>query len=337
MMNERASPIPAATAGQAAGATNPSGGEPAATGANQRARRRSGWVMMGALLFLVLLSIVLRSHEEVARWYRAAARVEYSRGHRGPAMALLKQAIEWHPKDPEPYRRLAAWYQADGQDDLCLQNWQAVIDLRPNDPGSYWGRCVDYGRMQRYEEAFRDADTALHLMRDGYGGFLPTGLNVAGYYRALAGKELDRGFRDADEAVDMLRSAVRDYSSPLQGSAGSREVVRQLNAKLAATLDTRGYLHYLRDDLPASRADLDEAIDLQWQSIDLVRAEMLAGERLSRDAWLGQLQLAREGLGEMYYHRALVFTRQGETRRASDDRRRAKAYGFDVDRGHAPG
>jgi tetratricopeptide (TPR) repeat protein len=191
-----------------------------------------------------------------------------------------------------------------------------------------------YEKLGRYGEAVREADEVVRLSPRDRDSRFYAALNGAAYYRALAGQELAKAMDDAQLAVELIREAIRIYSSNDQPDAITRLILYELRASLAATLDTRGLLHYERGDLDAALVDLDDAIDGQLRSIHRCRGLILTCDALVRDEFAASLGPMVEGLGEMYYHRGLVLKKLSRPREALRDFQRAAASGFDARTGH---
>jgi tetratricopeptide (TPR) repeat protein len=331
------------------------GGGPSERG---RAVRLAVSATFGAAILIAVIVTVMRSPAERARWYLAAAREEHAQGDLQAAIGLLRKAVDTHPGNGELHAQLAQYYFEDEDDEKCLTSLERLVELRPQDARAYLMRGHYLRRMRRYEEAVRDADVLVRLAEQrqlpslGRGLSLRDALNNAAYFRALAGKELDRALHDADIAVEAIRSAAGTAAGKAaadgHGNALKRPYSFELGCSLAATLDTRGYVHYrlaeiaegqndagaAQQHLKAARADLDEALDLHVGNVREFQKLLLMSEPYNRVLRKTLFDEAVDGLGEMYYHRGLVLGKLGERRRADRDRERARAYGFDVEKGH---
>lgn len=251
------------------------------------------------------------------------------------AVALVERAAEWAPGDPEPYRQLGRWYHLAEKYDESVEQADEIISLRPDDPKSYDLRVAARLEQKRYEDAVPDADRVVELVKKG-GTPIPVyeALNEAAYFRALAQDDLDRALRDADEAVAMIRAARRVRRPTPASKAADRALLRLLDGTLAATLDTRGYIHYLLGDLDAAREDLDEAIELYYRYRDELTRLLLTCDSIERPYRRDDLRRAQSSLAEILYHRGLVLSKLGDTRRANQDFEQAAQLGFDVEAGH---
>jgi tetratricopeptide (TPR) repeat protein len=334
----------AATAPDSGQATQPGRGP----SIDQRRARRVNLSLLGIVFLIAATATLLRSPGEVARWYLAAAKEEYSKGNAAAAVELIETAISKNPGDAELYRQLAVVQYAEKEYEPCLKNLTVVIEKQPHEPYGYDARGAVFRKLKRYGEAVRDADAVLRIAEQGGRVSYSGALNDAAYCRALAGEDLQRALRDVEIAVTEIRSAIRSVASGLRDDALVRGHLQALNLSLAATLDTRGYLHYRlaeaaesRDDaevarqhVEAAREDLDEAVDLHVRNVDEIRKQLLTSDPLARGFWSARLRGAVKGLGEMYYHRGLTLDVSGEDRRAVRDFERARDCGFPVDEGH---
>jgi tetratricopeptide (TPR) repeat protein len=251
------------------------------------------------------------------------------------AVALVERAAQWAPDDVELDRQLGLWYLRAEKYDLSLKCSDRIIKLRPNDPNSYQGRVVVLLEQKRYLDAVRDADEVVRLVKRGGSNFqLHTALNEAAYFRALAGADLDQALQDADEAIAMIRAAQQLHLPTLAETGADPTSQGQLDGTLAAALDTRGYIHYQQGNLDAARKDFDDAIGLHDRHRHELARRLLTSDPLERPYFRASLLGSHESQGVMLYHRGLVFSKLGDTRRASQDQQKAAAYGFDVEQGH---
>ncbi len=251
------------------------------------------------------------------------------------AVALVERAARWAPDDVELDRQLGLWYLHAQKYDLSLKCFDQIIKLRPNDPNGYQWRGAVLLEQKRYLDAVRDADEIVRLVKRG-GSDLPLNqaLNEAAYFRALAKEDLEKALHDADEAIAMIRVARQRHRPTLEETGADRSPLWRLDATLAATLDTRGFIHYHQGKLDAARKDLDDAIDLHDRYRHELARRLLTSDPLERPFYRNELLRAQRSQGVMLYHRGLVFSKLGDTRRASRDEQKAAAYGFDVEQGH---
>ena len=325
---------------EAGDGARPPGPAAAGSGAEASGSRRSShlrWLLIVAIPLLFLSSFGFQFHQEVARWYLAAAREKRAEGDAQAAQELVHRAIQWDPRNPGLHAELAGWQEAAGQFEASLGSWTKAIEMNPADRKTYYERAEVYCKLERYGEAVNDADTVLQMVTAQPGEDVSIALNDSAYYRALAGDKLDRALRDAETAVNMIRGQIGSRRGASAGTAESGSRLSGLSRSLATTLDTRGFVQYRLGNLPAAQADLDEALELFVRYCRGLEAMWLTADPGSHRFIRTWLDDERASLGELYYHRSLIRTGLGEHRGAARDLERARDCGFPVEKEHAAG
>lgn len=173
--------------------------------------------------------------------------------------------------------------------------------------------------QQDFEAALREANASLDVARSqvehqpnrSTTQNLAAALNHAAYARALAKTDLKQAKSLVDEALRLF--------TPNDESA------------LAALEDTRGYIRYLAGDLEAAREDLETALRRLETGVKLDLAEVQLFGQMAIDGRLQEYvrdQIQR-GLGEVHYHRGLVYEKLGDLAKARKDFQRAEELGFE--------
>ena len=100
----------------------------------------------------------------------------------------------------------------------------------------------------------------------------------------------------------------------------------------ATFLDTRGYIHYLQDDLEAASSDMIRAKDLEEESHGITFEQLLlisSGE----DEAKTDLAASYGGFAVIYHHYGLVLKKQGQTEQAQQYLDLANQLGYNQDAG----
>lgn len=293
-------------------------------GRASRRRRASPRAVLWLLLLVfigLLVGGIARSGgwQDVKDWFaemllnRARQKIQFSDDIPG-ALADLERAAALSPDDPNIYE-LSAQIKVEMKDlGGALKDYDRLIELNGRYAAAYAGRSVVYQRLQRHREAIDDLTQVIKLssQRDALSR------NNRAYARAIAGIELEEGFKDIEEALE--------YASELRGTPDTGE-----NAN-AAFLDTRGYLHFLLERPEAALADLDQAIkNAEAEQRDAMN--QMAGGRFPaalRDRYAKQFA---HNLAVMYHHRGQVHEALGHAAEAEADLREGDKLGYNPEEG----
>lgn len=230
------------------------------------------------------------------------------------ALADLQRAAALSPSDPNIYE-LSAEIKVKLKDlDGALKDYDRLIELNGRYAAAYHGRSVVYQRLQRHREAIDDLTQVIKLSseRDAQSR------NNRAYARAIAGIELEEGFKDVEEALE--------YASELRGTPDTGE-----NAN-AAFLDTRGYLHFLLGRPEAALADLDQAIkntEAEQQRV----FEQLRLHGVSPRVRNYYAKQFAHNLAVMYHHRGQAHEALGHVAEGAADLRKGDELGYNPEEG----
>jgi tetratricopeptide (TPR) repeat protein len=203
---------------------------------------------------------------------------------------------------------------ADAERDLDL-----AIRMDDDDPWGYFHRSQLYQRQSfawgkdRHPQALEDLRKFARFANAGDSAMY---LNQIAYARALAGRDLEQGLTEVEEALQTLRG-----SKP-RAMLASREERNRYQGSLSAYLDTRGYLRHLTGKHEEALDDLKEALAIMEE----IRSQYTTEPRGEAAAELQALDHSR---GVMFQHRGLVLEKLGRTEEAQQDFARAKELGFD--------
>lgn len=79
------------------------------------------------------------------------------------SLELLTQVINQYPYHVNALKMRAHVYFLQNNDELALRDFEARVDLRPNDPNSYIDLAIVLYRMKNYDSALEHIDYALSL------------------------------------------------------------------------------------------------------------------------------------------------------------------------------
>ncbi len=223
-------------------------------------------------------------------------------------------------------REVRRWYAAASVEASLDGNLPSAIALARSgvawDPDDLALRSTLIGLLieqQEFDAALREANQSLDVARSqvehrpdrNTTQNLAAALNHAAYARALAKTDLKQAKSLVDEALRLF--------TPNDESA------------LAALEDTRGYIRYLAGELEAARQDLETALRRLEAGVKLQLAEVQLFGQIAIDERLQEYvrdQIQR-GLGEVHYHRGLVYEKLGDLAKARKDFQRAEELGFE--------
>ena len=230
------------------------------------------------------------------------------------ALADLDRAASLSPNDPNVYE-LSGEIKVRLKDlDGALKDYNRLIELNGRYAAAYAGRSVVYQRLKRHREAIDDLTQVIKLSseRDAQSR------NNRAYARAIAGVELEEGFKDVEEALE--------YASELRGAPDTGE-----NAN-AAFLDTRGYLHFLLGRPEAALADLDQAIkntETEQQKV-FEQLQLHGAPPRARNYFAKRFA---HDLAVMYHHRGQTHEALGHVAEAEADLRKGDQLGYNPEEG----
>jgi tetratricopeptide (TPR) repeat protein len=255
--------------------------------------------------------------KEIGRWKVASAVRLRENGQPEAAYQKLEQASGWFSNSPELLLQRAEWKLADGETEAALadadklltsakenQLWLMIHASFVQHAGHFAKAIDDWKKVDEY--SFRS-------------GIPPraTALNGLAYSQALAKTNLEDALKNVNEALEHA-----------PGSAG--------------ILDTRGYIHYLKNDHEAALADLDQAV--RGLKAELAAAEVIAKRQSMPAAFRRISNLQPKRLAEflpapdavtlkertaysaavLYYHRSLILAALDRTAEADKDRETAR-------------
>lgn len=267
--------------------------------------RRSRWtrrlVILGTLALVLGPLLYAWFPKEISRWYEASAIKKYFDGDLTGASDDLDQALGWDPENPSAYRLRAGWRFDDGDYVRALEDFNRALELSHGDSRTYQKRSLVLHHLGRHQEAIEDCKKLVELNKHGSASARATVLNQLAYARALGNTELDEALKDVEKALE-------------------------LEGENAAMLDTRGFIHYLRDDIESAKRDMDAAV----QRLDADLREALDPNRVvDQREFERRAKLVGQNEAVIRYHRALVNDKIGQTDQAEEDRQRVRELGYE--------
>lgn len=297
--------------------------------------RRIGvfWPLLG-LVFVVTLIFYGPGGAAMFFTWRAEERAQ--QGDFGGAVGDLGTAIYWTENAPQgkPVPELYEFrarlrLMADPSEKsvaAAISDLEVVIRLAPGKPAPLSELAnalmrLSFHRPQSadalHERALRLCDQVVELAAP----IAPSPRNSRAYVRAVAGKELEAGMQDVEQAILLLEQ--------LQGLDGPvAEAGIEYRSQRAAFLDTRGYLFHLLGDDRQGLADMHEAIKLQTE-VSAAELASARGEGVSQARFKIVERMHNEIRAVMLYHRGVIYEKLGRTEEAEADLFEAKKLGYD--------
>lgn len=265
-------------------------------------RRWTGRLVVLIVVLLVMGPILSAGlPHEIASWYAAAAFEKRLDGDFAGAFADLERGLAWYPEDATIYRLRAEWELACKDYSGCVKDCGVALELEPKNPPALTVRSQAFQHLGRHREAIADWEQIVKLYQGSSSNARATSLNGVAYAQAV-------GHIDLDKAIESIEQALRLVPSN------------------AAMLDTRGYIRFQKGDLKQAKEDLDLAVGMIDEQ--LKKLESLT-EYIDRRDYLLTIQQERQGAAVIWYHRALLNDKLGDSRQAEADRKRVRGLGFE--------
>ncbi|MEX2176003.1 MAG: hypothetical protein WD872_16695 [Pirellulaceae bacterium] len=271
-------------------------------GSSPPARPRSSrlliWILLAALIGPCAY---LDAPVEVSRWYLAAAIEDQDAGHPELADQHFEQAFAWNPNDPELLVRRAFRQMQAGNYAVALADCNRANELVPESATVLTARSQVYQHMGEHAAAIADLKVIDRLSLSSGRPQRTQALNGLAYARTVANVELDEGLQEINEALAM---APANH----------------------AMLDTRGFLLYRLEKYDAAFADIDLALRGMERTYRELQKPIAPLERRLEypEGWQNEIELAKQGVAVVRYHRALVLDKLGRNAEAKLDRARVK-------------
>ncbi len=244
------------------------------------------------------------------------------------SLADAKRAVELTAKSVQPENRRqhaelclrrSQQYLEDGDLQASLDEVNQAVELVPESTKPFKFRSYIYFRMKRLAEAVADQSTALEIweQRSSLAVFSADmsikrdALNERAYLRALGNFDLEEALQDVEQALNLLELPHEDE---------------------ATFLDTRGYIHYLLDDLEAASRDMIRAKELEEESHGITFEQLLLISS-SEDEAETDLAASYGEFAVVYHHYGLVLKKQGQTEQAQKHLDLANQLGYNPDAG----
>jgi tetratricopeptide (TPR) repeat protein len=220
------------------------------------------------------------------------------------ALGSFDWAVFYSYDDPEMYRMRGQCRLENKDLKGSLDDFSRAIELAPTMSHIYIERSVVHQRLKDTSAALADLDLAVQrrTARD------PQPFNARAYAKAVAGVDLKAALADAEQAIE--------FSGPDN----------------ASILDTRGYLQCLLGNYKAALDDLDRSIELTEQQKQFELDRLTKAQR-PEAVIAHHTRKLNEMLAVMYYHRGLVYQKQGEDTRAKADIELGYKLGYNPDEG----
>jgi len=287
----------------------------------QGSPRRRTWVrrlvILGAVTLVLGPLLYALVPAEISRWYEASAIEKHFDGDAKGAIEDLGQALRWNPENSSAHRRRIVWkilrriaLRIDEGDYLgALEDCNRALELG-TDSEVHRQRGRVFQHLGRHQEAIADWKELVKIHENHSAGQRATALNDLAYAQAVGNHAGDVEEAELEKALENVQRAL------------------DLAGENAAMLDTRGFIHYLQDDLGAAGSDMDAAVTEMEELLAKVQASSQFADR--RDFEL-QLEMIRQSVAVIRYHRALVNEKLGKADRAERDRRRVRELGYEPD------
>ena len=283
---------------------------------------RLAWIRRS--LGLCCLALVVASvgcRQDSAQWKVAAGNNAAAAGNSEEAIELFQEALRMDPDSDSIKLRLAYLLAANDQGDLGLTLCNEVLESDPRDKYALRVRseCLQY--LGRFQEALVDyqkfaADKIDKGTRE---------LNALAYYRALAGYELDKAYRQIDTAIGKYESRHWGGFSnvPIEVSSvvSAALVSRHTDEGHHLVMDLLGdMIHLEQQRWLLGKTRLDSVIDAQEDSDDDINEVQVDRQQVELNQAAKQSESLAGNLMILLAARSLILEDQGQFELADLDR-----------------
>lgn len=265
-------------------------------------------------------------------------------GRAAEAKKLLADPLMSATADAEAHARLAAAFEARGDDDDALALYDSALRLSPKDTGALFSRACLKQKLGRHDAALADLDAAIDLSPGQPDYFLTRAVFLYDAGRAEEGRKYARRVMEGWPVLQRALESIMFYGAPImrlrraeamwtEGRAADAlracDEVLEGDPRSAAALTIKGFCLMTGGDLPGARKALDEAVRLApdaalpYKRLGMVQQRQgdPAGARASYERALA----LEPGDGESLFGRAEAKLAQADRAGALADLRAASA------------
>lgn len=283
-------------------------------------RGRPAWLIVVLLAVLFGGIAYLNGPTAIGLYYASSGQAAYAAREEEKAIAQFDKAVRWQPENLRIRELRCRVLSRVGQfekakEDLAFVTAQFAAAPKENLSSAHYLLLAqmhqECGEYRKAFEAMRKATESLANAPSSPEKALE--LNNLAYFAALA---IAYEPADADEDAKLLDEMLANAEQALRLSPG-----------ISSFLDTRGYLHYLKENYSAAIADFDKALA---ETEELMAAGRKQIKENPRQAYQLQIQL-REieySAAVMYQHRMKAHQKAGNNEFAEKDRKQIEELGF---------
>lgn len=272
------------------------------------------WLVVLAVVALVLGPLLKRLvPKEIAKAHLAVAQEKFLNDDAEGAAAALAKSLVWAPRFFDALAFRAEMQGKAGDHEAALADLEAAFAAAPgalerihtrilraevlHELGRHTDAVAELEPIERQQLAANAAWHASDVTIDHMWALV---LNARAYARALAGREVETGLKEINEALRIR---------------GDEE----------ALLDTRGLLRYLLGEFEPALKDLDKAVEKGERLITPENPAQIGDRRVH----LRHRESLNRVVAVLRYHRALVLDKLEQPDRAEADRQRVRELGFE--------
>ncbi|WP_197442639.1 tetratricopeptide repeat protein [Lignipirellula cremea] len=204
----------------------------------ETAAQKRGWILKNAVVNLADADVVFDTliKQEPTNWafYGGRALVWEARGDAEKALADYDKAIELGLKDPLAYVSRGMFYAAAGKLDEALKDYDQAIELGLKNEQVYSNRAAAYMAKRDFEKAMRDYDAVVAMKPE----------DPAAYYQRAAAAKIAGDYE----------AAIKDFGLAIR-----------LQPNHTPALNGRGYMYFMTGKSREAIADFDKVIQLNPQ------------------------------------------------------------------------
>lgn len=278
-----------------------------ATPAESRSPPTGRWLSRLVIVAVISLALgpvlYLEMPAEIARWYQAAAMERWIAGDQTEAWRHLEKSLRWDPNRAEVFVCRGDWHVDQRRFEQAIDDYDSALQLEPRHVTALINRSLAYQHLGRHPQAIQDWKKLLELHGSASGPQRAMLLNGLAYAQALGNVELKEALENVIQAINLV-------------------------GENPAMLDTRGYIHFLRGNFEAAKADLDAAVTGMEREVAAIERTR---HYIDHAEFKQRLAEYHHSLAVLRYHRALILDALGQSSQAEADLRRVRELG------HSPG
>jgi len=239
---------------------------------------------------------------------------------------LWGDTIRKSPQMPRPYLILGEAYDAKGEHDEAISNYNKALKFIPDNAHPYNSRGIAYAAKGDYDMAILDYERAIGLDPKFAEAYNNRGVSYAGK------GDYDRAISDYDKAIQMIPILAHAYNNRGIAYAAKGNFVRaisdydkaiELNPIYVEAYDNRGAIYFNEGAYDKAISDFSKAIQLHRNDLEAYQARASiynkTGEYDKAILDYDKIIQIKPDSEKAYYNRGTAYGQMGDYDRAISD------------------